>query len=180
MRIYSMIYAKGGLCMQECGGHGICIFPAGRCSCFVGYSGSSCGDCSIGFVKSPASTTTSSWCIPITSTRLNHSGAISNSLSQGFAAQEQVSEPEPVPSPTPYIGNTKRDIDCRECPESGHLSNSGSGGLVSERLTPYSVEQEIAQEREKEHRRRVEVLVIAASVSAATPLLLSFLVFVCC
>ena len=48
---------------------------------------------------------------------------------------------------------------------------SRGGGLISERSTSYWIEQQATEANKRELARRIQILQIAASVSAATPLL---------
>ena len=155
--------------VQECGGHGMCIVPAGKCSCFVGYAGSTCGDCSVGFVRSPASTAAPSWCIPATSARMSSVEDVSSILSHEPPIFE-VAE-------TRFNSTAESSVaDTAGIAYDAEQANTDTdfirgGGLISERLTGYWIKQQAAEANERELARRIRVLQIAASVSAAIPLL---------
>lgn len=147
----------------------MCIGPAGKCSCFVGYTGSTCGDCSVGFVRSPASTAAFSWCILAIYARMSSAEVVSSVLSH---------EP-PISEVTQTHSNSTAEssaTDAAGIASDAERSNSDTdfsrgGGLISERSTSYWIAQQAAEANERELARRIRILQIAASVSAVTPLL---------
>lgn len=146
----------------------MCILPAGKCSCFVGYAGSNCGDCSVGFVRSPASTTASSWCIPATSARVVSLEVVPSTLSHQPLQAEVAETPF---NPTADSSATDDMVSDAQQSRSDNCFRSTGESLVSESLTSYWIKQQVAEANERQVAHRTRILVIAGSVSAVTPLL---------
>ena len=89
--------AQSSALLQDCGGHGACLPPSGKCMCFRGYAGSNCGSCEAGFVRSPAASSASAaWCVPEAATRLDNTPVDVSTIAP-FPPEPPLPPPAPLP-----------------------------------------------------------------------------------
>lgn len=173
--------------VQDCGGRGVCVPPAGECVCFAGYAGYNCGVCEAGFVVSPAaplpaptpdgtgatdqpqSVPLGSWCVPLRFT-LTDTSPVDVSQIPPFPPAPPPPLPPPPPPPLPAgppaAGAASRAVPADLAPGALLVSARTAGGDPGGSADDEATEAQRAWQAQRT-RRIGEVAVVAAGAPLA-------------